>query len=112
MCIASTTILYFRPLSISIIIVQFSEFEFVFCTEAILNLLKLIITSLHFILESVGNGTISDASVPRLRKFSRDVLLHIQRQYSGKTAPIGKRGSTFPNSASRVSFDFSFYKQV
>lgn len=80
---------------------------------SILGLLELIKDSFfRFVLEPVGNGTISDAPVPRFRKFSRDVLLHIQRQYSGKTVPVGKRGSTFPTSTSRVSFDLSFYDKV
>ena len=63
----------------------------------------LIIHELRFILDSVGNGSLSEAPVPRFRKFSRDVLLHIQRQYSGKTVPVGKRGNAFPASTSRVS---------
>jgi len=54
--------------------------------------------------DPVSNGSISEAPVPRFRKFSRDVLLHIQRQYSGKAVPSGKRGNAFPTSASRVSF--------
>lgn len=55
------------------------------------------------VVDSVGNGLVTDAPVPRFRKFSRDVLLHIQRQYSGKTVSAEKRGSRFPASTATVS---------
>ena len=74
----------------------------------VLKFLKLMIYVCYPIVDSVGNGSLSDAPVPRFRKFSRDILLHIQRQYSGKTVAPGNRETKFPTSTRRVSFRFKF----
>eukprot|EP00794_Sanderia_malayensis_P017353 gene17353-19086_t len=60
--------------------------------------------------DCLGNGFATEAPVPRLRKFSRDILLHIQRQYGAKNSLPNSR-SKYPSGSSTVGESSSFIPQ-